>query len=432
MARNQRTVKGSAELEGVGLHSGQPVTVRIESAPPGTGIVFRRSDLDDAPEIPALPDYLSRSSRRTVLHVGSAMVGMVEHLLSACNGLGVDNLMVHVDGEELPGLDGSARPYVELLQSAGLTEQKAPRKELLVEEPVVLREGAAMLLALPPTGDALRLRYIPEYPQGLDARPVEFDAGNGAFADEVAPARTFVMAEEIEALLAKGLGKGANRENTLVLGDPEAEPPEMRMDREPTRHKILDLLGDLALLGADLKADVVATRSGHNLNQDLVRSLRALLEARETAGQATESAAYDIRDIMRLLPHRYPFLLVDRVIEVEGFRRAVGIKNVTINEPYFIGHWPDQPVMPGVLQLEAMAQLSGFLLQRKLEHTGKLVVLASLDKIRFRGAVVPGDQLRIEAETLRLNKSRGQVKAVTKVGRRVVAEALLSFAMVDA
>jgi len=353
---------------------------------------------------------------------------MVEHFLAACHGLRIDNATVVVDGDELPGMDGSAASYVDLIKEAGITEQKAERKVLRLEDSMVLREGDAVLVALPPTDEFLRIRYIPEYPDGIDASPVRFQLKAGAFEEEVAAARTFVLESEIEELRAKGLGKGANEENTLVLGG--KTPPAMRMEREPTRHKILDLLGDLALLGADLQADIVANRSGHNLNQELVRRLRAELEALELASGTRESG-YDILEIMQLLPHRYPFLLIDRVTEVEGFRRAVGVKNVTINEPFFQGHWPDQPMMPGVLQLEAMAQLAGFLLQRKLEHTGKLVVLASIDKVRFRGSVQPGDQLRVEAETIRLDRRRGQVKGIAKVGRRVVAEALLSFAMVD-
>jgi len=434
MPRRQRTLKDAAELEGIGLHSGQDVRVRLEPAPPGTGIVFRRTDLEDGPDIPALPGFLSQSALRTVLRSGPAEVGVVEHLLAACQGLRVDNLLVQVDGPELPGLDGSALPWARALQEARIVEQKEERRVLRVAEPLVVRDAGAALFALPPAegGGELRIRYVPEYPEGVDARPLEVVLEEEAFLEEIAPARTFVRGEQVQALQEAGYGRGANRENTLILGGEEATPAsDWRLEREPTRHKILDLLGDLALLGADLEAEILGVRSGHSLNQELVRSLRARLEAEEMAGEGYE-AQYDILDVMRLLPHRYPFLLVDRVIHVDGFRRAVGIKNVTVNEPFFPGHWPERPVMPGVLQLEAMAQLSGFLLQRKLEHTGKLVVLAAIDKVRFRGTVEPGDQLRIEVETLRLNRSRGQVQAQAKVGRRTVAEAVLSFAMVDA
>ena len=429
MPRSQRSLKASAELEGVALHSGRRAKVRLEPAPVGTGVVFRRGDQDDPPDIPALPSNLIASSLRTVLRSGSSEVGMVEHLLSACHGLGVDNLYVTVDGDELPGMDGSSLPYVEVLRRAGIVDQKAERKRLVVDEPLMVRDEHGELLVLPPSREGLRLRYVPEYPNGVDATPIAFELESDSYVEHIAPARTFVRAEEMDRLLAAGYGKGATAENTLVIGG-EGDP-KMRVDREPTRHKLLDLLGDLALLGADLEADVIALRSGHNLNQEMVRTLRAQLEALETSSEPRETG-YDVRDISRFLPHRYPFLMVDRITEIEGTRRAVGIKNVTINEHYFQGHWPDHPVMPGVLQLEAMAQVSGLLLLRKLDMSGKIAVLASIDRVRFRGTVVPGDQLRIEAETLRLNRNRGQVECCTKVGRRVVAEALLSFALVEA
>jgi UDP-3-O-[3-hydroxymyristoyl] N-acetylglucosamine deacetylase/3-hydroxyacyl-[acyl-carrier-protein] dehydratase len=428
MARNQRSLKSAVELEGVALHSGRPVVLRLEPAAVGTGIVFRRADLEDPADISAAPGNLINSARRTVLRTDGQDIGMIEHLLAACAGMRVDNLVVSVDGDELPGFDGSVRPYVEALRKGGIVEQKAPRKALYLSEPVVVRDGECELVALPPSGAGMRVRYLPELPEGLDSRPVAWDSASGDFAAEIGPARTFVRAEEVEKLLEAGFGKGATAENTLVLGGEEA--PELRIDREPTRHKIADLIGDLALVGADLHADFIATRSGHALNQEMARLLRAQLEAEEMIEEPRETG-YEIRDIFRVLPHRYPFLLVDRVIEIEGTRFAVGIKNVTINEPFFQGHWPDHPVMPGVLQLEAMAQVAGLLLLRRLEHTGKVAVLASIDKVRFRGAVVPGDQLRIEVETLRLNRNRGQVRGLVKVGLRTVAEAVLAFALVD-
>ena len=429
MSRKERTLKRTVELEGVALHSGEKVEVRVEPAPAGTGVVFQRADMPDSADIPALASNLSMSQRRTVLREGSADVGMVEHLLAACHGMQVDNLIVRVSGGELPGTDGSALPYVELLRSGGIVEQKRERKVLRVFDPHVLRDGDTELVVLPPSGDGLRVRYVPEYPEGVDPKPVVFDTAIDDFAKDIAVARTFVRAEEVEKLLEAGLGKGANADNTMVLGGEEA--PEMRVSFEPTRHKILDLLGDLALVGADLHADIIAVKSGHGLNQGMAKHLRGQLEDFELEEDVNEEG-YGITDVMRLLPHRYPFLLIDRVIKVEGWRRAVGLKNVTINEPFFVGHFPDQPLMPGVLQLEALAQLCGFLLQRKMEHTGKLVVLASIDKVRFRGGVVPGDQLRLEVETLRMSRNRATVKAQGKVGRRVVSEAVLSFAMVAA
>jgi UDP-3-O-[3-hydroxymyristoyl] N-acetylglucosamine deacetylase / 3-hydroxyacyl-[acyl-carrier-protein] dehydratase len=427
MARKQRTIKKAAEFQGVALHSGEQISVRIEPAAPGTGVIFVRTDLDDPADIPAIAGNLTVSMRRTVLRAGNNMVGMVEHLLSSCVGLQIDNLRVLVAGDELPGMDGSALPYVELIQSAGIMEQKEERQIYVVEEPRVFRdEFGAEVILLPPTGDGLRIRFFPEYPEGVDTTPVHFDLQADDFLTEIAPARTFVRAEEIDQLLDAGLGKGANAENTLVLGGDS--PPELRLEREPTRHKVLDVLGDLALVGADLQADLICNRSGHKLNQVVARHLRDELDAAEIRGE-DYGIQYDIQDVLRRLPHRYPMLLIDRVTEVEGFRRAVGVKNVTINEPFFQGHFPGQPIMPGVLQLEALAQLAGFLLQRKLEMTGMLGVLAAIDKVRFRGSVTPGDQLRLEVEVLRLNKNRAQVKAQAKVGRRIVSEAVLSFAM---
>lgn len=427
MTRKEQTLKRSATMEGVALHSGETVQVQVEPAPAGTGVIFRRGDQPDPADIPALASHLSMSQRRTVLREGGSDIGMVEHLLSACHGLGVDNLIVTISGDEMPGTDGSAMPYVEMLEGAGIVEQKRERLRFTVVDPHVIREGNTELVVLPPSGDGLRIRYIPAYPDGVDASPVVFDTARGDFKTEIAAARTFVCAEEVEALLEAGLGKGATADNTLVLGGEEA--PEMRVDLEPTRHKILDLMGDLALIGADLHADILAVQSGHGLNQAMAKHLRGEFEMQEVADPSMADG-YSIIEIMRLLPHRYPFLLVDRVLKVEGWRRAVGVKNVTINEPFFNGHFPDQPLMPGVLQLEALAQLSGFLLQRKMEHTGKLVVLAAIDKVRFRGGVVPGDQLRLEVETVRMSRNRATIKAQGKVGRRVVSEAVLSFAMV--
>ena len=206
----------------------------------------------------------------------------------------------------------------------------------------------------------------------------------------------------------------------------------LRVPKEPIRHKLLDLVGDLALLGAELQAHVIATRSGHKMNAALVRKLVELMEQQETDGIVRRETEMDIREVMRMLPHRYPFLLIDRVIEIDGFRRAVAVKNVSINEPFFQGHFPSQPLMPGVLQLEAMAQLAGVLLLRKLENTGKLAVLWAIDKVKMRGAVTPGDQLRIEVETMRMKGQTAQVRGTGSVAGKVVCEANLMFTMVDA
>ncbi|MBK7877968.1 MAG: UDP-3-O-[3-hydroxymyristoyl] N-acetylglucosamine deacetylase [Planctomycetes bacterium] len=430
MTRKQRTLKTVVEFAGVGLHSGQHVRGRLLPAPVGTGIEFVRTDLPDAPRIPASIAFYQQKERRTRLARGPAEVETVEHLLSVCAGLKVDNLTVELSGAELPGLDGSGLEFLRLVQQSGIAEQGAEAKVFKLDQPVYVRNGSATLVALPTDRPALTLQYIAMFNEpGVDNGSFQLDVDPETFAREIAPARTFCLASEVEALQKAGLGKGATRENTVVLGDPATV---LRMPGEPVRHKLLDLLGDLSLLGAELEAHVIATRSGHSTNADLVRRLHDLMQAAETGGLIRRESGLDVREILLLLPHRYPFLLIDRVIQIDGFQRAVAIKNVSINEPFFQGHFPNAPLMPGVLQLEAMAQLAGVLLLRKLENTGKLAVLWAIDKVKLRGAVAPGDQLRIEVETIRTKDATAQVRGVGTVAGKVVCEATLMFTLVDA
>jgi UDP-3-O-[3-hydroxymyristoyl] N-acetylglucosamine deacetylase/3-hydroxyacyl-[acyl-carrier-protein] dehydratase len=430
--RPQQTIRTPVELSGVGIHSGARVRLVLKPASPDTGVLFERVDLADTPQVPARAESIAPNAlRRTTLRSGEAEVDTVEHLLAACHGLGIDNLRVEIEGPEVPAGDGSARPFVEVLLSAGLVEQKAHKKELVLEEPIFVRERGVTLVALPQE-EGLTIEYVADF--GSPTIPPSsfvYRLDRADFVETIAPARTFCLASEIDELKGRGLGKGANSENTIVLGG-NGETPPLRFRDEHVRHKVLDLLGDLFLVGADLQAHVIATRSGHGTNALLVRRLSEEREAREGVGSILPESGFDIREIMRLLPHRYPFLLIDRVIELQGYQRAVAIKNVTINEPFFQGHWPGAPMMPGVLQLEAMAQLAGVLLLRKLENTGKLAVLWAIDRVKLRGAVVPGDQLRIEVETLKVKNSIGQVQGIGKVGGKVVCEAQLLFTLVDA
>ncbi len=429
MSRLQRTLRAPVEFSGVGLHSGRAVRARVLPAPQSTGIEFVRTDVPDAQPIPALVQYRVQADLRTRLKRGNAEVETVEHLLAACSGLGIDNLRIEMDGAEMPGMDGSARPFLELFQQVGTVEQRAEARTFRLDEPIYVREKNATLVALPSDQPGLTLQYIASFDDpDVQGGSLQFDVTPESFATDIASARTFCLASEVEKLKAAGFGKGATRENTVVLGDPQTQ---LRMLGEPVRHKMLDLIGDLALLGADLHAHVIATRSGHATNAELVRRLVDLMQEKETGGLIQRESGLDIREVMKLLPHRYPFLMIDRVIEIDGYQRAVGIKNVSINEPFFQGHFPDHPVMPGVLQLESMAQLAGVLLLRKLEFTGKLAVLWSIDKVKLRGAVVPGDQLRIEVETLRMKGEMGQVKGTGSVAGRVVCEAHLMFTMLE-
>jgi UDP-3-O-[3-hydroxymyristoyl] N-acetylglucosamine deacetylase/3-hydroxyacyl-[acyl-carrier-protein] dehydratase len=430
MTRLQRTIRTPIEFTGVGLHSGQTVKGRMLPAAQDTGVEFVRTDLPDASPIPARIAFRSPMDRRTRLEKGAARVDTVEHLLSVCNGLGIDNLRVELDGQELPGLDGSALSFVALFEQAGLVEQRAEVKVLRLTRPIYVREGPVTLVALPSEEPRLSLEYFAAFDEpGVESGSLSLDIDPATFVKEIAPARTFCLASEVPKLQAAGFGKGATRENTLVLGDPATK---MRLQSEPVRHKMLDLLGDLFLLGAELHAHVIATRSGHATNAELVRRLYEVLQGEEVGGLIRRESGLDVREIMRMLPHRYPFLMIDRVIEVDGYQRAVAVKNVSINEPFFNGHFPEQPIMPGVLQLESMAQLAGVLMLRKLENTGKLAVLWSIDKVKLRGAVVPGDQLRIEVETMRLKDQVGQVRGVGTVAGRVVCEAVLTFTLIDA
>lgn len=408
----------------------------LKPADPGNGVTFVRSDLEGEPQVRAASAYLKTRERRTCLHHGKAEVFTIEHLMATLMSLQVDNVEVEVNCEELPGMDGSAREFVATIKAVGVVEQRAPRSTYSIKEPIYLRENGAALLALPGEG-GLSIDYNLDYPDGVgmlsqSRQTVSFALDPERFEREIASARTFVFEHEIEPLQAAGLGKGANYQNTLVLGPQGIKENNLRCEDELPKHKILDLLGDLSICGVDLDAHIIGTRSGHALNFKLVHHIVEEMQLEENQGELLRETGLEIREILNLLPHRYPFLLIDRVIELDGFKRAVAIKNVTINEPYFQGHWPGQPIMPGVLQLEAMAQLSGVLLLRKLENTGKLAVLWSIDKVKLRGAVVPGDQLRIEVDTIRAKPSLGHVQARCKVAGKLVAEAQLKFTLIDA
>jgi UDP-3-O-[3-hydroxymyristoyl] N-acetylglucosamine deacetylase/3-hydroxyacyl-[acyl-carrier-protein] dehydratase len=433
--RNQRTVQGTAELKGVGLHTGSATTLRISPAPADAGVVFVRRDLPGAPRIPATPDHVVDRGRRTALAEGAAEVHTVEHLLSACHGLGVDNLVVEMDAVEVPGMDGSALPFVEALRRARIVEiPGAPRRDLVLRAAEGVAEtGSDATLTAVPFEHGLAVSYTLDYGPKAPFGPqhVSVQITEDAYVREIAPARTFVLEAEADALRRMGLGKGATHENTLVVGPDGPVNNRLRFPDEYARHKMLDMVGDLFLAGADLKARLVGVRSGHAGNALLARRFAGLVRAERDA-DAARSRRLDIGDIMRVLPHRYPFLLVDRVTEIDGFRRAVGLKNVTINEEFFQGHWPGTPVMPGVLIVEAMAQLSGVLLMRKLENTGRLAVLLSIDRVKLRRTVVPGDQLVLEVETLKLKARTGRVLGRATVDGELAAEARINFMLADA
>jgi len=430
--RPQRTLARDVELNGVGLHTGARVRLRLLAAEVGTGIVFRRVDLDARPEVPARIAYMHEQPRRSSLREGAAEVHTVEHLLAAIHAFEIDNVVCELDAPEIPGMDGSSRDFVRALREGGVREQKEQVETFALREAISLNGDDWAIVALP-REEGLRLTYTLGYESPRPIRQTwTLDLSEERFIEQVAEARTFVTTDEIDALRAAGLGEGAHEANTCVIsGDEGKDEESLRFPDEYVRHKVLDLVGDLALLGRPLHAHVVAHRTGHRANRALVGRVQAEINRREELGHIKRGRGLSIQEIMRVLPHRYPMLLVDRVIEVEGFRRAVGIKNVTINEPYFTGHYPDTPIMPGVMTLEALAQLAGILLLRKLEYSGKVAVFLGMDNVRLRRAVMPGDQIRLEVETVHLGKRGGKTRARASVRGTLVAEAEMKFMLVD-
>ncbi len=429
----QQTIAQEATVRGRGLFSGKAVQLTFKPAPANHGVVFCRTDLDGA-QIPARIDYVIRQDRRTALRHGDATVETTEHCLSALAGLGIDNVLVEIDAAELPAGDGSAMPFLEPLQQAGLKTSETPRHYLTVREPVCLTEGDSMVTALPCDTPFMQVLYELDYEQpdwkGRQLRA--FDLSNGEYAHEIAPARTFVLESEARHLRAGGLGKHLSAEEILVIGrDGPLGGNRFRFEDEPVRHKIVDLIGDLYLVGMPIRGRILARKSGHALNQALAQALFDQYHAERRRRQLVHGKAIDIRQLARILPHRYPMLLVDRVIELEEDRRAVGVKNVTINEPFFQGHYPGAPIMPGVLIVEAMAQLAGVLVGQKLENTGKLAVLLSLDKVKLRRPVTPGDQLILEARTIRVRKQLAHMDCKAYIGEDLAAEAEIKFMLVD-
>jgi UDP-3-O-[3-hydroxymyristoyl] N-acetylglucosamine deacetylase/3-hydroxyacyl-[acyl-carrier-protein] dehydratase len=432
--RNQSTIKSSVALRGVGLHSGEEISLTLRPADPDSGIVFVRTDLVGRPRVPFRRQSALSRGRQTAVGEGQVEVQTTEHLTAAIFALGIDNVEIELDGSEVPGMDGSSLPFVDLLREAGRVEQKLPRKAFTLDKVIALRDKDTSIVAYPSDEPGLRLTYTLHFPElnGFGSQCVTIDLTEERFVSDVAPARTFCLQAEADALRAAGLGKGANTRNTLVLGPGGPIENSFRFRDELARHKILDLVGDLALLGCDLNAHIVATRTGHSANRELVARLGSRLVDLENRGIIQSDTGLDVREILKIIPHRYPFLFVDRVIELVGFHRAVGLKNVSFNEPYFQGHWPGQPIMPGVLQVEALAQLSGVLLLRRLQNTGKVAVLLSIDRIKFRRPVVPGDQVRLECETLSLKSRSGRVLGRATVNDELTCEAKMKFMLMDA
>jgi UDP-3-O-[3-hydroxymyristoyl] N-acetylglucosamine deacetylase/3-hydroxyacyl-[acyl-carrier-protein] dehydratase len=437
--RPQRTLADVAEVRGVGFFHGADVTVRFHPADPGTGIVFERRDLPDRPRVPARVENVVPTQRRTTIRKGPATIEMVEHVLAALAGLQIDNCLVQVNAGECPGCDGSSAVFVEALDRAGTIEQNRPQTALVVEEPLSVQEGDAILAVHPGPAGRLAFTYPLTSGRGAFLPPQSFciEISPDSFRREVAGCRTFLMEPEAAALRAAGVGIRATYADLLIFGRDGVVGNHLRFADECVRHKVLDMMGDLSLLGLDLQAFVVGYRSGHHTNALLVRKLLEREHARNNQCGHLDSVVLgrdgglDSEAIMDLLPHRYPFLLVDRVIELEPGRRAIAIKNVSVNEPFFQGHWPGRPIMPGVLIIEALAQTAGVLIGSCVQREGRVALIVAIDEVKLRRPVEPGDQLRLEVVGHRIKNNSANISAVAKVGDAVAAEAKLRFVIVS-
>ena len=412
---SRKTLARPAMLEGIGLHLGVNCRITFCPASQKQGIVFRRVDCPGSPRIRAHVSEVSGSERRTQLGKGDHSVHTVEHVLAAVSGLGIDDVTIEMDGPEPPILDGSASPFLLALSEAGVAALEGEPEFLELSEPVRIIDGASVYEAYP--SEKLELDVTIEFPHPLIGKQSRrFDVTEETFAAELSRARTFGFVHEVEALRGKGLIKGASLDNTVVLDDTEVLSGDLRWEDEFVRHKAMDCIGDLALAGVRIRARIVALKPSHRGTVTLVREMMK-------AGRK-EKGMYTIEDIMKVLPHRYPFLLVDRILEIEEKKRIVGLKNVTINEPFFQGHFPGHPIMPGVLIIEAMAQAGGMLLMGSVEDPeSKVVYFMSLDNVKFRRPVKPGDQIRFELEIVQLRGTVCKMRGVGKVDGEVVAEA---------
>ncbi len=393
------TIASPVSVEGTGLHLGEACRLTFQPAPEGQGIVFIRTDVPGGAPIPALVDQVSASERQTQLGTEPAAVHTVEHVLAAVSAYGIDDLTIAMDGPEPPILDGiDGESVYEAYPSATLELDVT----IEFEHPLIGRQSSRV---------------------GITRE---------SFASELAAARTFGFVREVEWLRSRGLIKGASLENAVVLGESALLSGPLRWQDEFVRHKMMDCVGDLALAGAHVRARIVALKPSHRGTVTLVKELMRMRAKKTDNGAARGGAkrdqrrgpVYGIEEIMKVLPHRYPFLLVDRILEIEENKRIVGVKNVTINEPFFAGHFPGHPVMPGVLIIEAMAQVGGMLLMGSVKDAeSKIVYFMSLDNVKFRKPVKPGDQIRFELEVTQMRGMVCKMRGVGKVDGEVVAEA---------
>jgi UDP-3-O-[3-hydroxymyristoyl] N-acetylglucosamine deacetylase/3-hydroxyacyl-[acyl-carrier-protein] dehydratase len=441
MPPQQHTIKKSVSLSGTALHTGQQCKMTWKPAPANHGIKFCRLDLDGAPLVEPRVGNVEDVTRWTTIANGNVKIHTVEHVLSALNAFGVDNLLIELDASEPPIGDGSAKPYVAMLKEAGLQPQEAAREIYTPQHAVEIRLRDSWLAIVP--GEKLEISCTIAFAKpGLDCQFYHVVVDAETFEREIAPARTFAFYEEIQPLMDKGLIKGGSLENAVIIkGAQIISKDTLRFKDEFVRHKILDIIGDVMLLGRPLRGHIFAIRPSHGANCEFTRALAKQYEkdkGRPVTAPAQASSLFpgevslEAHRLLDVIPHRYPFMMVDRILKIENDNtRIVGVKNVTINEPYFQGHFPGHPVMPGVLQVEAIAQVAGILMLRRTANEGKVAYFASADGVKFRKPVFPGDQLVIEVDLLRARSNICKAKGLIKVNGEIVSEAEVMFSVMD-